>query len=90
MLATKIAAPASSSDVAAWQPTVDCECSGDWLCAHAGYYLYGLQFDPGTWASHGGLEFGPNPTPAEQVIVAWRVLASHESDPWPNCPDPGD
>lgn len=77
-------------DVATWQATVDCECSGSWDCPHATAFLYGLQFHPDTWASHGGLEFGPNPSPAEQVVVGWRVLASHESDPWPNCPDPGD
>ena len=79
-----------SVDVAAWQPTVDCECSGSWDCPQGTTYLYGLQFHPDTWASHGGLEYGPNPTPEQQVVVALRVLASHASDPWPNCPNPGD
>lgn len=82
--------PAPAVDVAPWVPTVTCECSGSWDCPDADDFLHGLQFHPDTWASHGGLAFGPNPTPVQQVIVAERVLASHSGDPWPNCPNPGD
>lgn len=84
-----------TADVASWQDTVNCECSGSWDCPQGTTYLWGLQFHPDTWSSHGGNEFavpysGDIPTPSEQVTIAWRVLASHQSDPWPNCPDPGD
>lgn len=84
--------PASATvDVAAWQPTVDCENSGQWADS-PGYFYLGLQFDPGTWATaarHTGV-FGSSPH--DQVVNAeWTAQEAKREgapDPWPNCPDP--
>ena len=74
-------------DVSGWQQTVNCENGGNWADS-PGYFMFGLQFDPGTWqtaASHTG-HWGTSP--ADQVINATWTAKHATSDPWPNCPDP--
>jgi hypothetical protein len=67
---------------------VGCEASGDWHSASNPRYKGGLQFDPPTWARHGGLAFAWRAdfaTPEEQMIVAERTLNAQGWGAWPRC-----
>jgi hypothetical protein len=83
--------PPQPVDIAAWQPTVDCENSGQWADS-PGYFYLGLQFDPGTWASAVRATGVSGTSPHDQVINAeWTGREARREgapDPWPNCPDP--
>lgn len=90
---TPAPAPTLVTAPASWEATLECESSGDWAYNGPSGYDGGLQFDPGTWSGHapeGYPAHAYEATPGQQVHVAELVLASHASDPWPNCPDPGD
>jgi hypothetical protein len=70
-----------------WEALAACESGGDWSST-VGRYDGGLQFLPATWRGAGGEEFAPSAdqaTPAEQVEVAERVLASQGWGAWPFC-----
>lgn len=71
-----------------WLRLVGCEASGNWHNASNRLYKGGLQFDPTTWARHGGLAFAARAdfaTPEEQMIVGERTLASQGWGAWPAC-----
>jgi len=71
-----------------WDAIAACESSGNWGINTGNGYQGGLQFAPGTWASHGGLTYAPAAnlaTREEQIAVANNVLASQGIGAWPVC-----
>ncbi len=71
-----------------WDKVASCESGGNWAINTGNGYQGGLQFSPGTWASHGGSEFAPSAhmaTKDEQIAVAERVLGSQGRGAWPVC-----
>ncbi len=59
------------------------------LCDDTGNGFYGgLQFTAGTWLANGGGQYASSAnlaTPAQQIAVAERVLASQGIGAWPVC-----
>lgn len=75
LVAVQVAAPPSSGYD--WQAMAVCETGGNWQM-HGPRYSGGLGFMNAAWEQWGGLEFAGNAgdaSPAEQVIVAERIVA---------------
>ncbi|WP_297187634.1 resuscitation-promoting factor Rpf1 domain-containing protein [uncultured Corynebacterium sp.] len=87
--ATTIAAPAAqAAPDSDWDRLAQCEAGGNWSINTGNGYHGGLQFNPGTWAAHGGREFAPyayQATREQQIVVGERVLASQGWGAWPAC-----
>lgn len=86
-----VTVPIAASGVAAhadqvnWQAVAQCESSGDWS-ANTGNGAYGgLQIKESTWEANGGVGSPANATPAQQVAVADRILATQGPGAWPTC-----
>jgi Transglycosylase-like domain/LysM domain len=80
-------APAPSGGVN-WSAIAACESGGNWAASTGNGFYGGLQFTEGTWLANGGGQFAPSAnlaTPAEQIAVAQRVLASQGIGAWPVC-----
>jgi len=74
-----------------WDKVASCESGGNWAINTGNGYQGGLQFTPGTWASHGGGQYAPAAnmaTKEEQIAVAERVLATQGKGAWPVCGGP--
>ncbi len=72
------------SSSSSWDAVAACESGGNWATNTGNGYYGGLQFDHGTWAAHGGLQYAYNAdgaTREQQIAVASRVTY----DAWPNC-----
>jgi hypothetical protein len=81
------AAPAPSGGVN-WSAIAACESGGNWGASTRNGFYGGLQFTEGTWLANGGGQYAPSAnlaTPAEQMAVAQRVLASQGIGAWPVC-----
>ena len=80
-------APAPSGGVN-WSAIAACESGGNWSTSTGNGFYGGLQFTEGTWLANGGGQYAPSAnlaTPAEQIAVAERVLASQGIGAWPVC-----
>jgi len=80
-------APAPSGGVN-WSAIAACESGGNWSANTGNGFYGGLQFTEGTWLANGGGQYAPSAnlaTPAEQIAVAQRVLASQGIGAWPVC-----
>jgi hypothetical protein len=80
-------APAPSGGVN-WSAIAACESGGNWSISTGNGFSGGLQFTEGTWLANGGGQYAPSAnlaTPAEQIAVAERVLASQGIGAWPVC-----
>jgi len=80
-------APAPSGGVN-WSAIAACESGGNWGISTGNGFYGGLQFTEGTWLANGGGQYAPSAnlaTPAEQIAVAERVLASQGIGAWPVC-----
>src|SRR5215813_9101043 len=80
-------APAPSGGVN-WSAIAACESGGNWAANTGNGFYGGLQFTEGTWLANGGGQYAPSAnlaTPAEQIAVAQRVLASQGIGAWPVC-----
>jgi hypothetical protein len=65
-----------------------CESGGDWHINTGNSFYGGLQFTLSTWLAFGGGRYAPRAdlaTPAQQIAIAERVLASQGSGAWPIC-----
>ncbi|KZS70485.1 resuscitation-promoting factor RpfA [Mycobacterium kansasii] len=83
-----MAGQASAATDWEWDQVARCESGGNWAINTGNGYYGGVQFTPGTWASHGGGEFAPSPqlaTREQQIAVAERVLATQGRGAWPVC-----
>jgi hypothetical protein len=80
-------APAPSGGVN-WSAIAACESGGNWGTNTGNGFYGGLQFTEGTWLANGGGQYAPSAnlaSPAEQIAVAERVLASQGLGAWPVC-----
>lgn len=71
-----------------WDRLAACEAGGNWANASNRIYKGGLQFDAGTWARHGGLQYAARAdyaTREQQIAVAQRTLAVQGWGAWPVC-----
>ena len=71
-----------------WDSIAQCESGGDWSINTGNGYSGGLQFDPGTWAAHGGTQYAPDASQAtreQQIAVAEKIQASQGWGAWPAC-----
>ena len=85
------AGTAQAATDAEWNQVAQCESGGNWSINTGNGYHGGLQFSPGTWASHGGGQFAPTADQAtreQQIVVAERVLKSQGKGAWPSCGGP--
>jgi len=79
--------PASSGGVN-WSAIAACESGGNWSTNTGNGFYGGLQFTEGTWLANGGGQYAASAdlaTPAQQIAVAERVLASQGIGAWPVC-----
>lgn len=70
-----------------WIGTARCESSLNWSI-HTGSFEGGLQFTPSTWLAYGGAQYAQHAyqaTPAQQIAIAEKVLASQGPRAWPTC-----
>jgi len=80
-------APAPSGSVN-WPAIAACESGGNWGTNTGNGFYGGLQFTEGTWLANGGGQYAASAnlaTPAQQIAVAERVLASQGIGAWPVC-----
>ena len=83
-----LAGQAAAATDSEWDQVASCESSGNWSINTGNGYQGGLQFSPGTWASHGGGQYAPSAqlaTKQQQIAVAERVLATQGRGAWPVC-----
>ena len=86
-----LAGQAGAATDGEWDQVARCESGGNWAINTGNGYQGGLQFTPGTWASHGGGQYAPSAHLAskdEQIAVAERVLATQGKGAWPVCGGP--
>ncbi len=86
--ASRSSAVTTSGGNGVWDTIARCESSGNWSMNSGNGYSGGLQFHPGTWRSAGGTAYAPyayQATPAQQIEIAERVLASQGWGAWPAC-----
>jgi LysM repeat protein len=79
--------PASSGGVN-WSAVAACESGGNWSTSTGNGFYGGLQFTEGTWLANGGGQYASSAdlaSPAQQIAVAERVLASQGIGAWPVC-----
>jgi hypothetical protein len=80
-------APAASGGVN-WSAIAACESGGNWSASTGNGFYGGLQFTQQTWMANGGGQYASSAdqaTPAQQIAVAQRVLASQGIGAWPVC-----
>ena len=81
------AAPASSGGVN-WAAIAACESGGNWSANTGNGFYGGLQFTQQTWLANGGGQYAASAnlaSPAQQIAVAQRVLATQGIGAWPVC-----
>lgn len=80
--------PASQPAYTVWDRLALCESTQNWHANTGNGYFGGLQFDPPTWARHGGRSYASRADLAsrgQQIAVAERTLAAQGWSAWPAC-----
>lgn len=83
-----LAGHASAAPESDWDKLAQCESGGNWGINTGNGFQGGLQFSPGTWASHGGTDYAASANQAsreQQIFVAEKVLATQGWGAWPAC-----
>ncbi|WP_334173439.1 transglycosylase family protein [Sinomonas sp.] len=81
-----LAAPAANAaSTSTWDSIAQCESGGNWAINTGNGYYGGLQFTLSTWQAYGGTGMPNQASPATQISVAERVLASQGWGAWPAC-----
>jgi LysM repeat protein len=83
-----LSSPAQAATTHDWSGVAQCESGGNWHINTGNGYYGGLQFSQSTWAGLGGTALAPRAdlaTPAQQVQMAEKVLASQGIGAWPVC-----
>src|SRR3984957_13078141 len=86
-----MAGQAAAATDGEWDQVARCESGGNWGINTGNGYFGGVQFNAGTWASHGGGQYAPTAqlaTREQQIAVAERVLATQGRGAWPVCGSP--
>ncbi len=71
-----------------WDTIARCESGGNWSMNSGNGFTGGLQFMTSTWLAQGGGKYAPAAylaTPAQQIEIAERTLASGGWGQWPAC-----
>ncbi|WP_246136445.1 transglycosylase family protein [Leekyejoonella antrihumi] len=68
-----------------WDRVAQCESGGNWSINTGNGFYGGLQFTLQTWHAFGGSGMPNQASPAQQIAVAQRVLASQGPGAWPVC-----
>ncbi|WP_433341583.1 transglycosylase family protein [Streptomyces sp. CA-253872] len=83
-----LGAGTASADQGPWDRLVECETGGDWAADSGNDYYGGLQLSEDEWEANGGLDLAPRAdmaTPAQQIQVGQRILATQGPSAWPGC-----
>src|SRR5258708_2954735 len=86
-----MAGQAAAATDGEWDQVARCESGGNWGINTGNGYFGGVQFNAGTWSSHGGGQYAPSAqlaTKEQQIAVAERVLATQGRGAWPVCGGP--
>ncbi|MGH3633277.1 transglycosylase family protein [Mycobacterium sp.] len=78
----------ASAEPVNWEALAQCESGGNWSADTGNGFYGGLQFSQATWEANGGVGSPQNASPAEQVQVAQRVMATQGPKAWPGCASP--
>lgn len=78
-------APVSRADSVNWDAIAACESGGNWDINTGNGYYGGLQFNPSTWRSNGGVGMPHQASREEQIRVAENTLRSQGIGAWPVC-----
>ena len=71
-----------------WDSVARCESGGNWSMNSGNGFTGGLQFMTSTWLAQGGGKYAPAAylaSPAQQIEIAERTLASGGWGQWPAC-----
>lgn len=68
-----------------WEAIAQCESGGNWAANTGNGDYGGLQISESTWAANGGEGLPSQASPAEQVAVANRIMATQGPRAWPKC-----
>lgn len=78
-------ADAASAEPVNWAAIAQCESGGNWAADTGNGDYGGLQISERTWLANGGTGFPSQASPAEQVAVANRIMATQGPRAWPKC-----
>lgn len=76
------------TDGATWDAIAACESGNNWSINTGNGYYGGVQFDPNTWAAHGGLRYADRAdlaTREEQIAIAEVTQDKQGWGAWPVC-----
>ena len=76
---------AASAEPVNWDAIAQCESGGNWAADTGNGDYGGLQISERTWLANGGTGFPSQASPAEQVAVANRIMATQGPRAWPKC-----
>jgi hypothetical protein len=80
-----LGAGTANADSVNWDAIASCESGGNWSINTGNGYYGGLQFNLGTWRSHGGAGMPHQASRSEQIRVAENVLRTQGIGAWPVC-----
>jgi LysM repeat protein len=83
-----LSTPAEAATTHDWDGVAQCESGGNWQINTGNGYYGGLLFSQSTWAAEGGTAYAARAdlaSPAQQVAVAEKVLATQGIGAWPVC-----
>lgn len=80
-----LATGTANADSVNWDAVASCESGGNWKINTGNGYYGGLQFNLGTWRSHGGSGMPHTASRSEQIRVAENVLNTQGIGAWPVC-----
>lgn len=80
-----ISPPSAQANAVDWDAIAQCESGGNWAISTGNGYFGGLQFNPSTWAEHGGRGNPASTSRTEQIRVAERVIRTQGLGAWPVC-----
>jgi hypothetical protein len=88
LLATSIAfcADTARAEPVNWEAIAQCESGGNWAADTGNGAYGGLQITEPTWQSNDGTPGLPSQaSPAEQIAVGKRIMATQGPGAWPTC-----
>ncbi|KAA8965840.1 transglycosylase family protein [Mycobacterium sp.] len=69
-----------------WEAIAQCESGGNWAADTGNGDYGGLQITEPTWQANGGTAGLPSQaSPAEQIAVGKRIMATQGPGAWPTC-----
>ncbi|MGH3969709.1 MAG: transglycosylase family protein [Mycobacterium sp.] len=81
--------PLAGAEPVNWEAIAQCESGGNWAANTGNGDYGGLQITEATWEANGGIGFPSQASPAAQVAVANRIMATQGPGAWPTCASRG-